>query len=398
MNELETLIVLNMVPDLGSVRLRGLLEKFGSPQNVLAAPQKKLRKVFGIGEVISRNIVEVTERTDLKKEFDLMKECGVRIITMFDRDYPSNLKNIYDPPILLYVKGDLQPEDNIAVAIVGSRGASYYGISTTERLAWELVDSGFTIVSGMARGIDTASHRGALKAKGRTIAVLGSGLNFIYPPENKKLAEKIAASGAVVSEFPMQTSPDRQNFPMRNRIISGLSLGVVVVEAARYSGSLITANMALEQGREVFAVPGSARALYSQGTHRLLRQGAKLVETAEDVVEELEPAVKPYQEHLKKAQTKVRVPGGPGVGRSEGPATHRLKEAQGPQKRTFLLKNLDADEQKVFGLLSGEPIYIDELSHRCGMVPQVVSSLLSRLEIKGLVKQFSGKMFVRKQT
>ncbi len=216
----------------------------------------------------------------------LIKKLNLNVLTRQDDEYPQNLKNILYPPIVLYVKGRLKPQDCNSIAIVGSRLASFYGLSCAEKLAGELANYGLTVVSGMARGIDTASHRGALKQNGRTIAVIGSGFNRIYPPENKGLCEEIAGSGAVISEFPIDTPPEKENFPRRNRIISGLSLGVVVVEAARNSGALITADFALEQGREVFALPGKVDSSTSFGTNELIKQGAKLVSCVDDIIEE----------------------------------------------------------------------------------------------------------------
>ncbi|MCQ9208506.1 MAG: DNA-processing protein DprA [Omnitrophica bacterium] len=219
----------------------------------------------------------------------LSNENKFKTLRITDKDYPANLKHIYDPPATVYLKGELILEDNIAIAIVGSRRATPYGLKNAKSLAFELAARGITVVSGLARGIDSAAHRGALEAKGRTIAVLGSGLNVIYPHENERLAEEIAKSGAVISEFQQDVGPQRYHFPRRNRIISGLSLGVVVVEAAQKSGALITANCALEQGREVFALPGKIDSWTSRGTHDLIKQGAKLVESIEDIIEELEP-------------------------------------------------------------------------------------------------------------
>jgi len=213
----------------------------------------------------------------------------IKILHLQDKDYPENLKHIYQPPSTIYVRGELLPEDSIAVAIVGSRRATYYGLKNAQELGCKLASCGVTVVSGLARGIDTAAHKGALAAGGRTIAVLGSGLDVIYPPENKQLAEDITKSGAVISEFAPNTRPTRYNFPKRNRIISGLTLGVVIVEADKRSGSLITANFALGQGREVFALPGKIDSATSCGTHDLIKQGAKLVGSVEDIIEELEP-------------------------------------------------------------------------------------------------------------
>jgi len=213
----------------------------------------------------------------------------MKTLHLQDKDYPTNLKYIYQPPATIYLEGSIIPQDQIAIAIVGSRRATDYGLNNAERLGFELAARGIAVISGLARGVDSAAHRGALKAKGRTIAVLGSGLNRLYPPENKNLAREIARSGALISEFTPDTPPERQNFPRRNRIISGLSLGVVIVEAAKRSGALITAGFALEQGREVFALPGKIDSFTSGGTHDLIKQGAKLIESVEDIIEELEP-------------------------------------------------------------------------------------------------------------
>lgn len=254
MTRLEALVALNTVLDIGSIRLNRLLEFLGTPENIFLAPKDKLTRVFGIGECIAAKIASV-KKEDIEKEFFWADKLGLRILTLDDADYPKNLKTIIDPPIVLYVKGRLKEEDALGVGIVGSRRATYYGLSCAERFAQELAGRGVTVISGMARGVDTCAHRGALKAGGRTIAVIGSGFNDIYPGENKKLADEIACSGAVVSEFPVNTPPLKQNFPRRNRLISGLSLGVLVVEAARNSGALITADFALEQGREIQYIP-----------------------------------------------------------------------------------------------------------------------------------------------
>ena len=251
MNDTERLIVLNMVDGIGSVRTQVLLKHFGSLENIFKADEAQFKKVEEISPLITSKISQAIKEISLKKELDLIKKHGVKVVTFLDKDYPENLKNIYDPPVVLYIKGKILPEDKLAVAIVGSRLASFYGMQTAEKLGFELASHGITIVSGLARGIDSSSHKGALKAKKRTIAVLGSGLANIYPEDNIKLAEKIYESGAVISEFPMATIPDKGNFPKRNRIISGLSLGVICVEAAEKSGALITCDCALEQNREV---------------------------------------------------------------------------------------------------------------------------------------------------
>jgi DNA processing protein len=281
--------------------------------------------------------------------------AGVSVLTERDPAYPDALRAIHDPPKALYVRGLPVPMVQPAVAIVGSRGSSRYGLECAERLASELALRGISVVSGLARGIDAAAHRGALKGGGRTIAVLGSGLSEIYPPEHRALAEDIAASGWLVSEYPMATLPMPYNFPRRNRIISGLSLGVVVVEAASRSGALITADFALEQGRDVFAVPGPVTAVTSQGTHSLLKQGARLVTSVDDILDELR-------------LVPVRVPlGEPSVG-------------------------LDA---RLLGLLEGGPLTIDLLAVESGAAMRVIASALVGLELKGVVRQLPGKRFMR---
>lgn len=289
----------------------------------------------------------------------------IRALRLTDEGYPTNLKYIYDPPPALYIKGNIIPQDNIAIAIVGSRQASYYGLKNAQELAFELAAKGITIISGLARGVDSAAHRGALKAGGRTIAVLGSGLNMIYPVENKGLAEEISQNGAVISEFSQDTPPHRQNFPRRNRIISGLSLGVLVVEAAKRSGALITVGFALEQGREVFALPGKIDSFTSQGTHDLIKQGAKLVESTEDIIEELEP--------LRSCQINQT--------RSES--------------KTKIEPNLPEEEKQVYSCLSCEPLHIDELAQKVNLSYGRLLTCLLKLEYKKLVKELPGKAFVR---
>lgn len=289
----------------------------------------------------------------------------IKTLAIADKGYPTNLKYIYDPPSTLYVKGEIIPEDAIAIAIVGSRRASYYGLKNAESLSFELAARGITIISGLARGVDSAAHRGALKAKGRTIAVLGSGLNVIYPSENEKLAEEVSRNGAVISEFPLGTPPLRQNFPRRNRIISGLSLGVVVAEAAKISGALITANCALEQGREVFALPGKIDSFTSKGVHNLIKQGAKLVESLEDIIEELEP--------LKSCQTE------------------QIKS----ESSTEIKLNLPEEERQIYCCLTSEPLQLEEIIQKVTLSYGKLLTCLLKLEHKRLVKELPGKLFVR---
>jgi DNA processing protein len=348
--------------DIGSIRLNKLLEFFGKPENILKASGEKLTAVFGIGEKIAYKIHSLKEE-DLEKELESAKKLGLKILTVEDKDYPENLKNIPDPPLVLYVKGELSLEDKYSIGIVGSRRASIYGLNNAQRFAFELAQKGFTIVSGMARGIDTYSHRGALKAKGRTLAVMGSGFNQIYPPENEKLAEEIAQNGAVISEFPIDTGPFRQNFPRRNRVISGLSLGVLVVEATRNSGALITADFALEQGREVFALPGKVDSGNSFGTNGLIKQGAKLVSCIEDVLEEFNIVVSPL------------------------PQKHGIQNT--------IQADVNNEESFVYGLISDQPLPLDEIIEKTNMNVPEISAMLLKLEMKKLIRQLPGKQFIR---
>ena len=410
MTEKEALILLNSLKDFGFIRMKSLLKLYKTPQQILEkGTLAGLQRVEGIGKVVASSIVEIAKdgKEKLSRELDLVRKNEIKVISIFDKEYPSLLKATYNPPILLYVKGEILPEDTISLGIVGSRLSSYYGLETATRLASCLSRQGITIVSGMARGIDTASHKGALQAKGRTIAVLGSGLGVIYPPENKKLFLEIAEAGAVVSEFPYETIPDRQNFPMRNRIISGLSLGIVVVEAAKYSGSLITANFALEQGREVFAVPGKVSSATSKGTNNLIKRGAKLAEDADDIIEELEPLIGRYLEAIKKdniSRETVLTGGRPGsVDRSgQRPVDLQLKPLSGAAgqdenpARTALQPRFSTEEKKVYQPLSDEPLHIDEIVEKARLPVANVSSILMKLELNQLIRQLPGKRFVKR--
>jgi DNA processing protein len=269
--------------------------------------------------------------------------------------------------LVLYIRGEIREDDRLAIGLVGARYPSLYGLSMAERLARDLAAREFTIVSGLARGIDSASHRGALKAGGRTIAVLGSGVDRIYPPENKKLADEIINNGAVISEYPMGTIPDRVNFPKRNRIISGLSLGVCVVEAAQRSGSLITSTFALEQGRLVFAVPGRADSVKSEGTHNLIKEGAILVQDVEDIIKEIEPMLG----GLKLIQDKTAL-------------------AKSPLRNPSLPEN----EAMVLKFISREGLHIDELISKSKLLPGIVNACLLKLQLKGLIKECPGKIYI----
>ncbi len=354
-------MALHFIPGVGPVLIKTLLDRFGNPKRVFKASRRELARVDGIGERLAGVIKETDIRGKVQRELKLIDELNASIITFMDQSYPNNLRQIFDPPPLLYVRGDLKPEDELAISIVGSRLTSNYGRMITERIAGDLARHGVTIVSGMARGIDSAAHKGALSAGGRTIAVLGCGVDIVYPPENHHLFDEITAHGAVISEFPISTPPEGSNFPRRNRIISGLSLGVVVVQADSRSGSLITAGLALEQNRDVFAVPGNVGTAGSRGTNRLIKQGAKLIESAEDILEEVLPRFQ-----------------------------HRVLERE--ERKPFL----EEDEERVFCLLEDEPIHIDSIIAQTRMSPSRVSTILLQLELKGLVQQLSGKRFIKR--
>jgi DNA processing protein len=366
----EYLIALNMVDDLGSVVLRRLLDRFSSPDRVFKTSVPELRRVPGIGEKIARSIKDIQSSARFKNELKAIEKEGIKVTTILDEDYPLNLRSVYDPPIVLYSRGDLIPEDAVAIAIVGSRKASARGLEIAEDLSSGLAKSKITVVSGLARGIDSAAHKGAIGVGGRTIAVLGCGLHYIYPAENKHLYEKIADSGAVISEFSLSVPPRRENFPRRNRIISGLSLGVVVVEAAEKSGSLITANLAIEEGRDVFAVPHHPDSVNSKGTNSLIQNGAKLIEEASDIIDELRPELKNYIELAKKAQDNQELPEGQ-------------------------IYNLDKVERCIYDILSERPHRISELNKKSSIDRQAVSSSLLSLEIKGLVKKIYDDLYIK---
>jgi DNA processing protein len=356
-------IALRLAFGIGNINYKNLISHFGAPENVFKARPDELGQVEGITARAIDSIRNFKPDRAVDKELDLINKKAVAIITLNDAAYPKNLKNIYDPPPLLYVKGALSSSDDTAFAIVGSRNASEYGMSATERISRELAIHGITIVSGMARGIDSCAHDGALAARGRTIAVLGSGIDVIYPPENRRLYEAITSHGAVVTEFSMGTKPNAYNFPARNRIISGLSLGVLVVEASLHSGSLITAQLALEQGRDVFAVPGNVHSYKSKGTHKLLKDGARLVESAQDILEE------------------IRVTDSAAASREDLP------------NRAVVLSG---ELQSVYQQLHEEPLHMDEIIAKTGFTSSRLSALLLELELSNLIQQLPGTRFIKK--
>jgi len=363
--ELIDSLRLSLVPDVGPITRRALLERFGSPGAVFAAAPDELRAVKGVGPKLLGRILAARHEVDPLREIALCREHGIGILTEADEAYPRSLREIHDPPSVLFTRGQLLPGDAVAVAIVGTRHATRYGLAQAERLAAGLAQAGVTIVSGLARGVDAAAHRGALSADGRTIAVLGSGLLRLFPPEHEELARQVAERGAVVSELPPEFEPMGGNFPQRNRIISGLALGVIIVEAPERSGALITARLATEQGRDVFAVPGRVDSRPSRGCHRLLRDGATLVESVDDVLEQL------------------------------GFLVEAAPQEDGTEVRHPAELMLNDVERKLLDAIDSEPTSIDELVSKTGLgVPQVLSTV-SVLEMRRLVRRLSGSTVAR---
>jgi DNA processing protein len=381
-------IALKAVEDVGCVGFKALLAAFSSPRAVFSATVRTLQAVPGIGSKTTDHIRSFSDWAMAEKEVAQAGKLRVAIVTCEDPRYPQNLLNIYDYPPYLYVKGSLSPAET-CLAIVGSRLASTYGRYVTEKLSRELALTGITVVSGLARGIDSAAHRGALAGKGRTIAVLGCGLDVIYPPENRELAEAVAASGALVTEFPFQTPPNAPNFPSRNRIISGISLGVVVVEAGEKSGSLITARIAAEQGRSVFAVPGAIEAAGSRGTNRLIKQGAKLIENVEDILEE----ILPQAGLLPAASATPTLPLSTGTWHTRQDNAKDSTAAPSPDR----LGRITAPGGALLSLLTQKPVAVDDLIAISGLTAQEVLNSLLVLELQGLIRQLPGKMFQLKE-
>ncbi len=380
MSDLETKkywIALNMVPGVGAITYRKLLNAFQTPEGVFSAPPHLLRAIPGIHEKAVNHILRFEVTASLEKEFMEIEKHHVHVITWDDDEYPEQLKMIFDPPPLLYVKGNVFQSYEVMISVVGSRKASTYGRTVCEHLCREFAVKGMSVVSGMARGIDSAAHRGTLKANGRTIAVLGCGVDVIYPPENARLYDQILEKGAIISELPMSTKPDRGNFPARNRIISGMSLATVVVEAGGQSGALITADMALEQGRDVFAVPGNITSASSKGTNRLIKQGAALIEHADDVLNAI-----PLELSREIQQ---------GLQQEFSPRPTRSAEQPG----TLSLPPLTPTEQQVFDVIEQQPLHIDQIIVRTDLPSGTVSATLMMLEMKNVIRQISGKMFLR---
>lgn len=376
-------IALKSIDGVGSVGFKNLVDALGHPKNVFKASLKTLTVIPGIGQKIAANIKDFNNWHEAEEELERLKNYDACLITYQDSSYPRCLLNIYDLPPFLYVKGRLK-EDDVNIAVVGSRMASTYGKFSTERLCRELAINGITVVSGMARGIDSAAHRGALAGKGRTIAVLGCGLDTIYPPENQELYKEIVSKGAVITEYPFGTPPSGSNFPARNRIISGISLGVVVVEANEKSGSLITARLALDQGREVFAVPGSIDSAGSRGTHKLIKQGAKLIENVRDILDEILPQVEIRSKDDRPEKSILQ------QGNSE---------EKRPEERSIAgeLGELTDTEKSILQSISSKALDIDSIITSTGLKPNEVLNILLTLELRGIIKQLPGKKFMFKE-
>lgn len=361
MNERHAYVALNMMEKVGPVGVRALTEVLGSAGLIFDADKTDLMKADGVGPEVASAIISQRDKVDWEGELDRAEKAGARIVTRVDSEYPASLKEIHDPPLALYVQGSFESRDKNSIAVVGTRRPTLYGKETTARLSAQLVKCGFTVVSGMAEGIDTVAHETSLKANGRTLAVMGSGLDCIYPASNKDLAARISGRGAVVTEFPFGRRPDKTTFPMRNRIVSGMTMGVVVVEAGARSGAIITVNQALDQGRAVFAVPGRIDSNASKGTNELIRQGARLVTGIDDVLAEFEFL---FPE--------------PGLKAVKEPAAIKVV--------------LQPKEEVLVGFLAEGARDVDSLIRLSGMGAAEVNATLIALEMKRVIRMMPGRM------
>ncbi len=364
--DVRHILQLSTIPGIGPGRIKNLVNYFKETDLIFKASISELVKVEGIDKGLAKRIIEARNQNSKFAEEQIFRaeKLGARIITLWDSEYPELLRKIYDPPVVLFLRGNLVEQDKYSIAIVGTRTPTNYGKMMCEKFATELSKMNLTIVSGFARGIDTIAHVSALRSGGRTIAVLGSGVDRIYPPENKKLVDSVISNGAIISEFPMGTAPDAMNFPRRNRIISGMSIGVLIIETSRTGGAMITAEFANDQNRDVFAIPGNIDSVKSQGTNFLIKQNrAKLVESADDIIEEIRSFIQPV---LKSEPPKPKV-------------------------------ELNVFESKIFEVLSpSEPMHVDKIAELTGLsVTDTLVHLLS-LEFKDLVHQLPGKLFVRR--
>ena len=365
MTSQEAIVALNLLPKIGPIRVRRLLEVFGDPASILGASKDRLMRVDSIGEETAKILHAWQDHADPTTELREAAERGISIITQDDADYPAPLRDAYDPPLLLYVWGKLEARDKHSISIVGSRRATHYGTQATKKFSYQLAHAGFTIISGLARGIDTAAHEAAVAANGRTIAVIGSGLAQLYPPENLALAEKIAAGfGAVVSEFPLHTAPDKQTFPMRNRIVAAWARALLVVECPAWSGSLITANLASEYGKTIFAVPGPIDKPTSAGCNQLIRDGATLVADPSQLLDDLGEL--PFARAASVAEPASELP------------------------------ELPEEEALVFSAVTQDEAAVDRIIERCGLPAHVVTATLMKLEMRRLVRAFPGFRYARR--
>jgi DNA processing protein len=399
-NETISLIHLNLIQGVGLKTVQVLRDVFGSTERALQATSDELRKIDLLSPTVCDLLIHKPVLYPIERELELIHKYGCQIVTLYDAAYPPHLKEIDTPPFVLYVKGKLTPEDALSISLVGSRNAKDYGRKVSYRLSYQLAQRGVTVISGLAKGIDTLAHRGALEAGGRTIAVMGNGLSIVYPATNSNLAEKIEASGALVSEFPMAARPKSRNFPRRNRIISGLTLGTVVVEASNRSGALITARLAAEQNREVFAVPGEIFSELSAGTHKLINDGAKLINTVDDLLNELPPYV------LNQIQSQASPVLAPDMeaeppqaspvekGDTKLVSTQASSEARQPVS-TPPPPDLTPDEKTIFDAIEAPSSHIDTIVRTTQFPISQVSSVLLMLELKGAIQQLPGKQFAK---
>lgn len=359
---LEALLDLYSVPGIGAAKMRSLISFFGTPQNVLKASERQLIQIDGIDKLTAQRIKSARDPNFVSIQMKQLENGRIKILTYWDEQYPDCLKRIYDPPAFLFTKGNQLLFDTLAIGIVGSRTPSGYGKMLTQKLTAELVQNGFTIISGFARGIDTIAHKTALEKGGTTIAVLGNGLDIVYPSENKHLMDVFGSNGLIISEYPFGTKPDAINFPKRNRLISGLSIGVLVTEAAAKSGALLTAMYALDQNREVFALPGPVSSPKSTGTNNLIKQGAKLVQTIDDILAEFTSLLNLKNFYVQKSEPEPK---------------------------------LNDAEKQVYQLLAVESLHIDQIALKAGITTSEALNILLILELKGHIRQMAGKMFTR---
>ena len=357
-------LALYMIPGLGNVVLRRLFEKFLDVNAIFEASFFDLMGVKGLKKGIARKILERALLERAEKEISKAERTGAKVLTYQDPAYPVLLREIHNPPMVLFVKGREVPLEQTFVGLVGSRNPTHYGLKAAERISMALAKRGAGVVSGLARGIDSSAHRGCLRGGGFTIGVLGTGIDVVYPRSNQKLFDQMVEEGVVLSEFPMGTSPEPRNFPIRNRVISGLARGVAVIEATRKSGSLITAALALEQNREIFALPGSVDSFKSTGTHWLIKQGARLIENADDILDEL---------WFLKQRAGVK------------------KEREAPLPKG----KMDSVERTLYDIIGNYPIHIDQIARTGAMDAGQVASVLLKMELNGTIRQLPGKMYVR---